>query len=93
MDILSGPIPKVAGWASKSLTVIRQVFWRLGYVALSDIVGKIVNGISWFVSEITKFLTKRDVSESINLITSFLSTGGAIAVTLDLLTDGKIMEV
>ena len=95
MDVLMGTVPKVSSWASGYLTAIRKALWRIGFVSLSNIIGKIVSQIqSLFEFIISKLRisnrSKKLASEAIELVFCLFSTGGIVALFLDYITDGEV---
>ena len=95
MDVLVGTVPKVVSWASKFLSVLRTVMWRIGFVVLSHLIGKLISGVQWLFNLIISKLKMSDrnqamAKEAVEIIFCLFSIGGIIALFLDAITDGNI---
>jgi len=93
LDVLLGTVPKVTSWASKFLTVIRTVLWRLGYIGLSAIITKVTDWILGGINSFVNSLVSKEYQDIIDVVTCFFSTGGVIAFMLDLFTDGYVNKI
>ena len=93
MDVLSGTVPRIISWAGRYLTAIRKVLWRIGFVALSYIMGKILSGFQTFFESLTHKMEDRSkalAKEALDIIFCLFSTGGILALFLDYITDGRM---
>ena len=90
LDILCGTVPKVISWASKFLTVVRIVIWRLGYIGLSGIISSVTNWITSKLNSWVNTLVRSGFKDIVDIVSCFFSTGGMVALMLDLFTDGHV---
>jgi len=98
IDKLMGTVPKIVSWASRFLTKLRTVLWRIGAIALGDMLSKFVSEFMTRCAEWVDMLNEEIKKPSkyakiVKIIICFFSTGGIIALFLDHITDGVINEV
>jgi hypothetical protein len=89
-DILLGTVPKVVSWASKFLTIVRTVLWRIGFIALSGLITSITDWICGRLNSWVNSLGRAEFQDVIEIVSCFFSTGGMVALMLDLFTDGCV---
>ena len=95
MDVLLDTVPKIKGWLGGALTAIRTVLWRIGYISLSYIIGKIqgfVNNTFNYIISLFNISSKskKNAQDFVDVIFCLFSTGGIIALFFDIISDGSM---
>ena len=64
--------------------------WRLGYIGLSGIITSVTNWILGKLNSWVNTLVRSEFQDVIDIVSCFFSTGGMVALMLDLFTDGYV---
>ena len=95
LDVLSGVVPRISGWAGKYLTALRTVLWRIGFIILSKLLDSLIGAIrslfSWIINQLKiSEHNKKAAQEILDVVFCLFTTGGIIALFFDYLTDGEV---